>query len=209
MEDTELLIVTELREVSQGRFLAGFSDGSELHFGLNALTELSLYKGRELTKQEHEKLLSLVNFCRCRERALRIIGARAMSGKELFDRLVQKGETTENAEDCVAWLYELRYLDDVRYAETIVAHYGGRGYGAQRIKNELYRRGVPLELWDSALKELEGTEDKAYAFLCRKLGDELPDRAEMKRASDALFRRGFSWDEINAAMRRFLEEHRD
>lgn len=207
--EAEILTVTELRETSQGRFLAGFSDGSELKFGLNALTELSLFQGRELSREEYDKLISLVEYCRCRERALRIIGARAMSGKELFDRLVQKGETQDNAEACVSWLYEVHYLDDARYAEGIVAHYGGKGYGVQRVKNELYRRGVPKELWDEALAGLEGTEDKAYAFLCRKLGDEIPDRAGLKRATDALCRRGFGWDEIRAAVGRFLEEHQD
>jgi len=132
-----------------------------------------------------------------------------MSCKELFDRLLEKGETAENAEKCTEWLIGLHYLDDAQYADTIVRHYAAKGYGIQKIKNELYRRGVPKTLWDDALSEMPETDDKVYELLCRKLKSDNPDRAEMKKATDALYRRGFSWDEIKTAVNRFNAERSD
>ena len=200
------MTITELREVTQGKFIVGFSDGSELRLNLDIVADLSLFKGRELTEEEYEKLQSSVELSSCKERALKIIGVRPMSCKELKDKLLEKGETEENAESCVEWLLSMHYLDDEQYAGMIVRHYSSKGYGVQRIKNELYRRGVPKALWDEAVSEMPENEDKVYDLLCRKLKSDNPDRAELKRATDALFRRGFSWDEIKSAVNKLNSE---
>ena len=61
-------------------------------------------------------------------------------------------------------------------------------------------------LWDEAIEEMPETDDKAFDLLCRKLKNDEPDRAELKKATDMLFRRGFTWDEIKAAVSRFNAE---
>ncbi|PKM72500.1 MAG: hypothetical protein CVU91_08920 [Firmicutes bacterium HGW-Firmicutes-16] len=203
------IIVTELRETIQGKFVVGFSDGSEMKLALDTVADLSLFKGRELSEEEFSALRSAAELSKCKERALRIIGARPLSKKALFDRLVEKGETSDNAEECVEWLCRLHYLDDVQYAGMVVRHYAGKGYGAQKIKSELYRHGVPKTLWDEALEEMPETDDKVYELLCRRLKDSEPDRAELKKATDALFRRGFSWDEIKAAVNKYTARGND
>ena len=91
----------------------------------------------------------------------------------------------------------------------VVRHYAAKGYGIQKVKSELYRHGVPKSLWDEAIEEMPEMDDKAYDFLCRKLKSDEPDRAELKKATDALFRRGFTWDEIKAAVNRFCTETSD
>lgn len=142
---------------------------------------------------------------RCRQRALRIIGARAMSVKELTDRLKEKGESPENAEDAAQWLLDMRLLDDAQYAAMCVRHYAAKGYGPGKIRNELYRRGIARELWDEALEELPEQDDRIDALLRRKLKSDTPDRAELRKAADYLYRRGFGRDEIHAALARYSE----
>jgi len=201
------MTVTELHEIAPEKFTVGFSDGSDMRLSLDIVTDLSLYAGRELTDEEFSKLRDAARLSACKERALRIIGARPMSCRELYDRLTEKGELPENAESCVEWLKKLHCLDDAQYAGMVVRHYAAKGCGAQKIKNEFFRRGVPKELWDDALTEMPETGEKIYEQLCRKLRSPEPDRAEMKKAADALFRRGFSWDEIRAAVNRFKDEN--
>lgn len=201
------MTITELRETSTGRFVVGFSDGSELKASLDIVADLSLYKGRELTEEEFSELFAAAGLSACKERAMKAIGMRAMSCKELYDKLVSKGEAPENAEAAVAWLVGLHYLDDRQFAGMLVRHYAGKGYGAQRIKSELHRRGVDKRLWDEALEELPASEETVYSLLCRKLRSDTPDRNELKKATDALFRRGYSWDEIKTAVSRFELEH--
>lgn len=203
----ETVTLTELREIAPKRFIVGFSDGTELRLSLDSVAELSLYSGREFSAEDYAALRGRAALSQCKERALRLIGARPLSKKMLYDKLVSKGETPEDAEEVVAWLEGLRYLDDAQYAGMVARHYAGKGYGVQRIRSELYRRGVEKALWDAAIEALPETEDKAYALLCRRLGGVIPDRAELKKATDALCRRGFGWDEIRAAVRRYGEEY--
>jgi len=142
-----------------------------------------------------------------KKRALRILGNRNFSEQEMQKRLVSKGETEENASEAVRWLVELGYIDDSNYATLIVGHYSAKGYGVSRVRDELYKRGIPRELWDEKLSELDDEEmsDAAFEFLRKKLrGSE--DKDDLRRASDALVRRGFSYDDARAAVNRYLDE---
>ena len=95
-------------------------------------------------------------------------------------------------------------LDDGVYASALVRHYAAKGYGASRIREEFYRRGIPKELWDAALTELPETEGSVDAFLERKLrGWDGTDKKALDRAIGGLQRRGFSWEEIRAGLERY------
>jgi len=141
-----------------------------------------------------------------KKRALRILGNRNFSEQEMRKRLIGKGEPTEAAEEAVAWLVELGYINDSDYASLIVNHYSGKGYGVSRIRDELYKRGIPRDLWDEKLAMLdeEDMTDMALEFLNKKLrGSE--DKDDLRRASASLVRRGFSYDEARAAINRYLD----
>jgi len=141
-----------------------------------------------------------------KKRALKILGSRNFSEQEMLKRLTSKGETEENAAEAVRWLVELGYINDSDYATLIVRHYSAKGYGETRIRDELYKRGIPRDLWDEKLEEIDDGEmnDVALEFLKKKLrGSE--DKDDLRRASDALVRRGFSFDDARAVINRYLE----
>ena len=182
-----------------------------LDTALPSAAQLAARLGMEETRlaPELDALRAASERSRCRQRALRIIGARAMSVKELTDRLKEKGESPENAEDAAAWLQEMHLLDDAQYAAMCVRHYAAKGYGAGRIRSELYRRGIPRELWDDALQELPEQDDQIDTLLRRRLRSDTPDRDELRRASDYLYRRGFGRDEIRAAIARYQDNYEE
>ena len=192
----------ELKQTAPERFLARFDTGEELRTTLAVVTDFHLRSGKELTSPELDALRAASERSRCRQRALRIIGARAMSVKELTDRLKEKGESPENAEDTAAWLQEMHLLDDAQYAAMCVRHYAAKGYGASRIKQELRRHGVSRELWDEAMEQMPEQDEYLARFLRSRLSDP-GDRAQVKKVSDALFRRGYSWDQIKHALNEF------
>lgn len=200
-----MITLTELKQTGPERFLARFDNGEELRTTLAVVTELSLYSGRAFTEDELSAVRNASARSRCRQWALRIIGARAMSVRELTDRLKEKGESPENAEDAAQWLLDMRLLDDAQYAAMCVRHYAAKGYGPGKIRNELYRRGIARELWDEALEELPEQDERIDALLRRKLKSDTPDRAELRKAADYLYRRGFGRDEIHAALARYSE----
>ena len=86
----------------------------------------------------------------------------------------------------------------------MVELYARKGYGKRKIRDELYRRGIPRELWDEALSQIEEEDNTSAidAFLEKKLKGS-HDPKDVKRASDALARRGFSWSEISDGLRRY------
>jgi regulatory protein len=198
--------LTELKQTGHERFLARFDTGEEVRVTLSNVAELGLYAGLQLSDDGMDALRDRAARSKCRERAMRVIGARPMSEKELYDRLVQKGETPQNAEETVAWLVDLHLLNDAEYAAMCVRHYAAKGFGPARIRNELYRRGVPRALWDEALQELPEQDDEIDRLLRRKLRGDASDRDAVKKATDWLYRRGFKFEDIREAVERLRME---
>ena len=141
-----------------------------------------------------------------KKKALALLDRRDMSRKELTDKLLQKGETPEAVAAAADRLEELGFLNDGRYAALVVRHYAGKGYGPARVRQELQRRGVPRELWDAALEQLEPDPGRLDRLLRQRLrGRDAADRAERRRAADYLLRRGYGWEEVREALDRYRE----
>ena len=138
-----------------------------------------------------------------KERALAMLDRRDYSRAELLKKLTEKGEDETEAAAAVERLAELGFVDDARYAPIIVRHYAAKGYGPQRVRQELQRRGIPRELWDEAMEQMPEQDDTVDRLLRSKLKSESPDRAELKKAQDFLLRKGYGWEEIKSALSRY------
>ena len=200
------MIIQELKPSKRvrDRWLAVLEDGSILRVSRNQIADFALYTGRELSDEEADRLLQAVENENFRSYALRVVTDTPKSRKMLLKILVERDCPPEKAQEIAGWLEELGYLNDGQYAAQVAAFYTRKGYGARKIRDELYRRGIPRELWDEALAQVK-EEDNACAidaFLEKKLKGS-HDPKDVKRASDALARRGFSWSEISEALRRY------
>ena len=162
-------------------------------------------KGRILVQlEERSALEQAARESGLKDRALSLLTARPLSRKELIDRLIERADATEKEAEAVAdELERLGLLNDRTYAETLVRHYSARGYGPYRLREELRRRGVPRAYWDEALDNLDDPAEAIDALLRQKLRGRTADRKELKRASDYLARKGYSWNDISAALRRY------
>ena len=214
-----------------GRWLVWFEDGSLLRVSEGDVVALSLYAGKELNEKEAAALTAAAQQSKLNERAVEILSARPMSRKELVDKLTapkprkKRGEgqpepspealETEreallaSAEGVADRFEELGLLNDEEYARTVVRHYSAKGFGIRRIRDELYRRGVPREFWEGALSELEPDEGGLDELVRKKLRGAEPTRENLKKVSDHLARRGFGWEEISSALRRYGAEFED
>ena len=191
----------------KGRILVQLEGGELLRVGEREVAVFGLYAGKELTAEEKSALEQAARESGLKDRALSLLTARPLSRKELTDRLLERADATEEEAEAVAdELERLGLLDDRAYAEALARHYSAKGYGPYRLREELYRRGVPREHWDAALA---GTEDPAEAIdavLRKKLrGADLSDPRARKRAADALARRGYRWSDVSAALERYQD----
>lgn len=180
-----------------------FEDGKRLKAPAYKIVELGLTPGAEVTPEVFLALENAQSLASCKERAVRILTASGLSRRELQKRLVQKGESEEDAEAAVAWLEELHLIDDLETAKQLVRSACLRGYGAARAKSILYEKGIPKELWDEALAELSEMDAAIDTFLRRKLDGRTLDAKQIKKTVDALLRRGHSYHDIQAGLRRY------
>ncbi|HCE63277.1 MAG TPA: RecX family transcriptional regulator [Clostridiales bacterium] len=180
-----------------------FEDGKRLKAPAFKVVELGLTPGVEVTPEVFLALENAQSLASCKERAVRILTASGLSKKELQKRLVQKGESEEDAEAAVAWLEELHLIDDLETAKQLVRSACLRGYGAARAKSILYEKGIPKELWDEALEDLPEMDGAIDVFLRRKLDGRTLDAKQIKKTVDALLRRGHSYHDIQAGLRRY------
>ena len=189
----------------RGRFLVKMEDGSLLRITENEVVRFALRPGLELGLEDLEALQASAKTSSAKAAAANMVGSRALSKKELTNRLLRQGTEEAEARAAADWLEDLGAVNDGEYAAALVRHYGSRGYGPARVREELRRRGVGRELWDTALEELPDPAEVLVGLIRKKLRAALSDRRELKRLSDSLLRRGFSWGDVKAALRRYAD----
>lgn len=191
------------------RFILTMEDESVIKVTIDQIADYSLFSGRDLDGDEYERVLRDASVSNIRARALRIMGSRTMSRKQIIDKLIEKGEPAGLADETADWLESIGVLNDAEYADMIVSHYSERGYGTEKIKDEFYRRGIPRELWDDAIGKMPDNSDALYEFIEQKLGGVIPDRALADKVSRAALRRGFRWEDVRSALSRYGSEYEE
>ena len=189
----------------KGRFLVILEDGDILRITEEELLRFGLRSGEELEEETLEALRSSAKTSQVKAQAAGMIGRRALSKSELQRRLIRGGAAEADAQAAADWLEDIGAVDDPAYAAAVVRDYGRRGYGPARIREELRRRGVPREFWEVALEELPDSEDILDDLIRKRCRGDLSDPREVKRLSDGLLRRGFSWSQVKEALSRYTE----
>lgn len=139
-----------------------------------------------------------------RESAIRLLSRRGYTAKGLAGKLMEKGYSGEDSLETVEWLAEKGYIDDEAYAKRALDGLISKGFGRNRVIGTLVQKGVDRELarlvWDEREEPDDtGSIDKTLEKLYR--GAELCAK-ERNRLAQALYRRGFDWDDIRPAIER-------
>lgn len=182
-----------------GRYWVTFDDGSKMGLYSQTVEDFALYSGKELDEQEAEALRTAAGQMSAKMRAVRIVSAASVSRRDLEARLVRKGEDPQQAKEAVAWMEDLHLVDDRATAEQVVSSCISKGYGLMRAKQALYEKRIPKEYWDEALADYPDQTEKITAFLKSRL-DADSDEKQVRRAVDALIRRGHSYGTIRRAL---------
>ncbi len=178
-----------------GRFLVKFSGGAAMRLYRQTVEDFGLYPGLELREDQMQQLRSHAGEVSAKMRAVRIVSAANVSKQDLQQRLIQKGESPKQAQEAVAWLSDMNLLDDGETARQVVASCIHKGYGKARARQALYEKRIPKELWEDALTDYPDQSEKILTYLKTKITSRAEPR-EVKRAVDALLRRGHSYSQI-------------
>lgn len=190
------------------RYRLVLDDDSVMRLYRQTIEDFGLYPGLELSDAQFQNLKIAAGEMSAKMRAVRIVAASSVSKGDLERRLVQKGEDPTQAKAAVAWMSEMSLLDDSVMAQQIVARCIAKGYGRARAKQALYEKRIPKEYWDDALENYPEQLDKIMDFLESHLPDDASDK-DVKRAVDALVRRGHSYGTIRRAMQEMAMDSHD
>lgn len=134
-----------------------------------------------------------------KSQAFSLLARRAYFSKELEEKLRDRGHAAGEIAALIDELTKEGWLDDRELARRFAQRQREKGYGRLLIIQKLRRRAGPLEF------EVEdGEADELESLIRRKYAERLPD--ERHKVVAALLRRGFPYDQIDAALRRLEEE---
>lgn len=166
--------------------------------------------GRELTVDEVARLRAGDLVSKAIESALRLLGVRPRSERELRDRLRRKEFDPETIDLALDRVRGWGYLDDAEFArrwvENRVQH---RPRGERLIKQELRAKGVDAATIDEVIEESEIDERAAALAVAEKAARRLqglePEVAR-RRLIGQLARRGFPFTVITPVVKQVLGE---
>ena len=196
----------EASKHKRGRVLVFLEDGACLKITEQELLDFGLRAGDELVEETLTALKKAAGVSNVKVTAADLVGKRAMSRRDLERKLQDKGASEAEARYAAEWLEAIGAIDDGDYAALLVRHYGNMGYGPAYVRQKLYEKGVPRDLWEDALDALPDGEAAIDRYLAGKLQGKNPDPKEKKRLTDALLRRGFSWGDVKAGWNRLGAE---
>ena len=196
----------EASKHKRGRVLVFLEDGACLKITEQELLDFGLRKDDDLNEEILNRLKDAAGVSNVKATAADLIGKRAMSRSTLEKKLKEKGASETEARYASEWLEAIGAINDADYAVLLAQHCARQGYGPQRVREKLYEKGVPRELWDDALESLPDPAETIDRFLESKLRGRTLDEKEKKRLSDALLRRGFSWSDVKAGLNRLGAE---
>ena len=141
------------------------------------------------------------------DRALTLLAFRARSVAELRRKLLQADADPGEVEEVLQRLQDQKLLDDHDFAGQFARGKFGGGVSQRRVVQELGRKGISRDVAQAAigrLREEEGIDPASgiHAVAARKWAQlgRLDDATRRRRLYGFLARRGFSPDEIRAAM---------
>jgi regulatory protein len=136
----------------------------------------------------------------------KMLSARMMTRKQVTDKLIEKGHSSDDALFAVDYLEQMRAIDDLEYAHQYVLSRAARGYGEIRIRQELRQRGVEEDHIDQAIESMPFDSGMIEKFILSRAKSLPIDRREASKISSALARKGFLWDDIWPILRKYTEE---
>lgn len=177
-------------------------DGNRIWLHKDIVADYGLAYKKEISEEKYTDMLLASDRRRAVERGMYLLDYRDYSYKELFKKL------SENYDEEICYyavdkLVSLGIINDRRYAENLARKYiEVKKYGFYRASNEMYRKGIDRELVDEILEVYrDSTSDRICELINKKYHDCLDDRDKIRKMKNALVRQGYSFDEINTAIR--------
>jgi regulatory protein len=141
------------------------------------------------------------------QRAMNLLARREHSVAELVKKLSNDFENNDII-TVINKLTEKNLQNDQRFAENYLRYRSQRGFGYQKIRQELRERGVDTELISDALAESDiDWFALAAGVRCKRFGEKEPeDYKERAKQQRFLQYRGFTHEQITESFNKYYEK---
>ena len=203
-----IISAIEPQERRGGRRSNVYLDG-RYAFSLTAeLAVQELRVGDSISDERYAALVLKDQHARCFDAALRFLGARPRSEREIRDRLARHEFDATVVDRVIERLRRIRLVDDAAFAtywvEQRATH---RPRGSRLLKQELRQKGVSQDVLAEALPS-EDDDDGAYRAAQRKATSlrALDERTFKQRLGAFLQRRGYGYETVRPVVTRLWLE---
>ncbi len=187
-------------------------DGNDTLYFLNAsvVEKYALQNDLELTEAQWNEICETELRRKAYSRACYLLDYRGYSYREMFHKLAQNYPETV----CFSVVNQLAangLINDRRYAEQLAHRYiAVKRFGLRRAKQEMQRRELLEKQIDEALLPyLECVAENLETIIAGKYAkyfEDPSDRKMIEKGKAALVRQGYSFGEINAAVKAYFAE---
>jgi regulatory protein len=198
----------EPQERRGGRRSNVFLDG---RYAFSLTTELAVQElrvGDPISDDRYAALVARDQQARAYDAALRFLGARPRSEREIRDRLARHEFDRTVVDRVIERLRRIQLVDDAAFAEYWVEQRAThRPRGARLLKQELRQKGVSQDVLADALPS-EDDDEGAYRAAQRKATSlrALDERTFKLRLGAFLQRRGYGYETIRPVVARLWQE---
>ena len=194
-----------------------YLDG-EFALGVNreVVVKLGLRKGDELSRDRLNELTSLEEFTLAKQKALRLLGHRLRSEKELRIKLREKEFNPDIIDSVVKHLQSVHLLNDLEFARAYVHDTQLRKPAGRRLLEQQLRvKGIPPPLIQQVLDQsISPQQEEKDAFETagklfrryRSSRKKIENEKQQKRIAESLSRRGYRWQTISCVMKKLFND---
>lgn len=173
-----------------------FDNEEKIEITQEAFLSTYLYVGKELTKKEIDKILSISNMEKALKYALSIVKKSVTTEWNLRSKLYQKGFEKSDVDGVIKFLKRHDLLNDSAFIEDYIEYGKEMLYGKNKIIVELKKKGI----FDENLKKVhfpKSIEEEKAKKLLKKLEYKYSSKNNEQKKKciyDAFIRQGFDND---------------
>ena len=135
-------------KIGKKKVVIVFDDASKLEISPNTFTEYNLYPKKPLSDKTIKEIKKRDSFDKYYQYALNTVSMKDISEKALREKLVKKGAKQSDINEIIKSLRRYNLINEADIVKDYLEYAEYKLYGENRIKDELYKKGVDKKYID-------------------------------------------------------------